>query len=195
MIAARRSRAVAMALVLLTLPACQHQNPFSKLPPPDTLPEPENGSYADLGRALLQQGETELARAAFVRSIRVEGFNATALTGAGIAAERQGLLNDALRFFDRARLIAPDSIMAHNNLGTVYYKLGEYYAARRAFASADALANGTNEVAARNLKLAQIAINEGRAQDEQVAQTPLKVRRVGSGVYELVPATKNEADG
>ncbi|MEL6997699.1 MAG: tetratricopeptide repeat protein [Pseudomonadota bacterium] len=128
-----------------------------------------------------------MARDAFIRSIRVEGASAAALTGAGLAAEKQGLLNEAQRFFERARLLAPDSVLAHNNLGAVHYRLGEYHAARRAFRTAFALSSGANQVAAKNLTMSELAIARASEGADVVVRNPIQLMRLGSGHYTLQP--------
>ena len=174
----------AAMLLALSLPGCQMQYSGTKLTAADPLPTPAS-SYLDLGRSLLQQNRVDLARDAFIRSLRTEGASAAALTGAGIAAERQGLLNDAKSFFLRARKVAPQSVLAHNNLGAVHYRLGEYHAARRAFQAAFALSSGSNSIAGKNLGLAEIAIQRAKDNSPQPARNPIQLQRLGSGAYTL----------
>ncbi|MFQ5565831.1 MAG: hypothetical protein ACE5EU_05655, partial [Paracoccaceae bacterium] len=98
-----------------------------------TVSEAPVRSYLSLGKRMLAAREPDLAMKAFLTSMSVEGVSAEAMTGAGIAAQRQGLLTSARRYFEQARTLAPDSIVAHNNLGVVLYMLKEYYPARNAF--------------------------------------------------------------
>ena len=175
-----------VAALALNLAGCATQSPLVKLPASDTLPTP-TGSYLDLGRALLQQSRIDLAYDAFIRSIRIEGTTAAAFTGAGIAAERQGLLSEARSFFEKARAQAPNSVLAHNNLGAVHFRLGEYHAARRAFQAAFALSSGKNEIAARNLNVAELAIEREGENGANLARNPIQLQRMGSGAYKLEP--------
>ena len=164
--------------------------------PPERLAEPRT-TYLDLGRAYLQAGDTRLAKAAFIRSIRVEGVSAAALTGAGIAAERQGLLTEARRFFELALKRAPSSEIAHNNLGTVQYRLGDYLGAKRSFETAFAISSGTNRVAAHNLGLAELALQQKAEGEIPVTENPVPLQREGTSEYRLLEADnkQEELDG
>lgn len=185
----RRRRATSMrwalpglaAIVLLS--ACQMQ-PRTPLPAADPLPTPKV-SYLELGRTLLQQNRLDLARDSFIRSLRTEGVTAEALSGAGVAAEKQGLLNEARSFFERARQLAPSSVLAHNNLGAVHYRLGEYHSARRAFQAAFALSSGQSQIAAKNLGMAELAIQREDAINPSDAPNPVPLQRLGTSVYKL----------
>ena len=140
----RRLLVLPAALFLLLFAAgCEllPRDPLADLAAPPPLPQPRT-SWADLGMQLLADDRPEQAHDAFIRSLRVEGVTAAALTGAGVAAERQGMLTEAQRLFGQASLRAPGSAMVQNNLGAVLYQLGEFYAARRAFQAALALSHG-----------------------------------------------------
>ena len=186
--------ALAVLTMLMAQSACQMQVQNVKLPAVDPLPQPKT-TYLDLGRSLLQQNRVDLAHDAFVRSLRTEGITAAALTGAGIAAERQGLLNEARSLFEKARAEAPDSVLAHNNLGAVHYRMGEYHAARRAFQAAFALSSGKNSVAARNLSLSEMAIAREAEENPKLARNPIRLQRLGSGAYILEPDTDAAEQG
>lgn len=151
-------------------------------------------SWLAIGRKLLAAGESDLARGAFERSLLIEGPSAEAMTGAGIAAERQGLVTMAARYFERARDLAPDSVVANNNLGVVRYRLNEYYRARQAFQAAFALSDGRNELALRNLRLAERAIADIEAGRNYVdPAVNFEVRRLGSSEFELIESAPPEA--
>ena len=177
----------------LTLAACQ-MGPAVKLPPQDPLPTPRM-SYLELGRTLLRQNRVDLARDAFIRSLRVEGTTAAALSGAGVAAEKQGLLNEAQQFFSQARALAPESVLAHNNLGAVHYRMGEYHAARRSFQAAFALSSGKNQVAAKNLGMAELAIAREEDRNPKEVPNPIPLKRLGTGVYQLGTDENTARDG
>ncbi|MEM7212662.1 MAG: tetratricopeptide repeat protein [Pseudomonadota bacterium] len=168
--------------------------PQAKLEAPDSLPQPQT-SYVDLGVTLLKQNRTDLARDAFIRSLRVEGVSGAALSGAGVAAERQGLLNEARDFFQKARDLAPESVLAHNNLGAVHYRLGDFHAARRSFQAAFALSSGKNRVAAKNLGMAELAIEREAERNPTEAPNPIPVKRLGSSVYQLGTDDTTEREG
>jgi tetratricopeptide (TPR) repeat protein len=181
-------------LCALLVSGCQMNQQSVKLPRADALPVPKT-SYLDLGRDLLRQNRIDLARDAFIRSLRVEGVTAAALTGAGIAAERQGLLSEARSFFEKARAEVPDSVLAHNNLGAVHFRLGEYHAAKRAFQAAFALSSGKNDIAAQNLGLAELAIARQAEINPAPARNPIRLQRLGTGAYKLEPDGKAAGQG
>ena len=187
-------RQVLLCAAVLMMAGCQMNGQTVKLPQADALPAPTT-TYLDLGRDLLRQNRIDLARDAFIRSLRVEGVTATALTGAGIAAERQGLLSEAQSFFEKARAEVPDSVLAHNNLGAVHFRLGEYHAARRAFQAAFALSSGKNDIAARNLGLAELAITREAEINPKPARNPIQLQRLGTGAYKLEPDRKAAGQG
>lgn len=151
-------------------------------------------SYLTLGNRLLAAGEPDLAMKAFLRSMSVDGITAPALTGAGIAYEQQGLLTAARQYFEQASQMAPNSMIAHNNLGVVLFKLKEYYLARNEFRSAFALSNGTSEMAERNLNRTEAMI----AAMETIPETDLAISHgvisLGGGEYRLVELDAPKTD-
>ncbi|HEX6102962.1 MAG TPA: tetratricopeptide repeat protein [Alphaproteobacteria bacterium] len=190
-------RLVASAL-LLAAGACEFlpRGPLDGLEAPAPLPQPET-SWLDLGRRLLAADRPAEAGQAFLRSLREEGMTAAALTGAGVAAERQGMLAEALRHFEAARLRAPGSPTAHLNLGAVLYRMGELHAARRAFQTALALSGGTDAFAARNLAMSEAAIvrAEAAALDRSAAEAPLRIERIGPARFRLIEASDTRGNG
>ena len=182
------ARATATALVLLSLAACAPvAAPLDELPPAEPLPDAA-GSWLELGRRLLASGQPVQAENAFIRSLQVEGMSAAALTGAGVAAQRQGLLTEAVRYFERAKEIDPGSVAAHNNLGAALYGLGDIRAAHHAFRTAFALSSGGSPEAERNLGMAELAIARAEAENADAQETPEKLRRTGSAQYKLIVA-------
>lgn len=157
-------------------------------------PAGQTNSYLSLGKRMLAAREPNLAMKAFLTSMSVDGISAEAMTGAGIAAQRQGLLTSARRYFEQARSLAPDSVIAHNNLGVVLYKLKEYYPARNAFRRAYALSNGKSEIAERNLNRAEATI----ARMEKVPKTDPAIShdviRLGTSEFRLIETASPEAD-
>ncbi len=188
------ARQLLLCVAVVVMAGCQMNAQTVKLPRADALPAPKT-TYLDLGRDLLRQNRIDLARDAFIRSLRVEGVTAAALTGAGIAAERQGLLSEAQSFFEKARAEVPDSVLAHNNLGAVHFRLGEYHAAKRAFQAAFALSSGKNGIAAQNLGLAELAIAREAEINPAPARNPIRLQRLGSGAYKLEPDRKAAGQG
>ncbi len=194
MMLARLPVLAGMMLVLAGLAGCKlipDPDPLSKLEAPPRLPAPST-SYLDLGRQYLRAGQIDQAKNAFIRSMRVEGLTAAALTGAGLAAERQGLLTEARRFFERAKSRAPSSVLAHNNLGAVLYRMGEYHAAKQAFQAAFALSSGTNRVATHNLALSELAIKQRLRENQPELPNPLPLQREGSGEYRILDPKEQE---
>ena len=198
---------IAAACLSVSLAACESRYPKGGLSqlgdPPPGLDDPPEGlstprtTWLALGRSYLQIGDLRLAKAAFIRSIRVEGVTAAALTGAGLAAEKQGLLNEARRFFELALDQAPSSEIAHNNLGAVQYRLGDFVGAKRSFQTAFAISSGTNKVAAHNLGLVELAIQRRAEVEVPITEHPLPLQREGSSEYRLLRADtkKEEVDG
>lgn len=160
-------------------------DPISRLEAPPRLPEPET-TYLDMGRQFLKINDPVQAKVAFIRSIREEGATAAALSGAGLAAERMGLLTEARRFFERARLKAPSSVLAHNNLGAVLYRMGAYHEAKQAFQAAFALSSGNSRTASHNLALAGLAIRRKQEETLTLVPNPLPIQRQGTGEYRLI---------
>lgn len=179
------------------LQACERSYPKGGLSqlddPPPELAEPKT-SYLDLGRAYLAVGDLRLAKAAFIRSLRVEGVSAAALTGAGITAERQGLMLEARRFFERALDLAPSSEVAHNNLGAVQYRLGDFEGAHRSFQTAFAISSGTNKVAAHNLGITELAIRKKAEGEVPIVENPVPLQREGTSEYRLLDAVTVEEE-
>jgi Tfp pilus assembly protein PilF len=191
----RRLAATSLAVSLaLAAAGCEFlpRDPLAELEPPPALPQPTT-SWLDLGRELLAADHPDEAHDAFIRSMRVDGITPAALTGAGVAAERRGLLTEARRYFEEAQARAPNSVTAHNNLGAVLYRLGELQDARAAFKAALMLSNGTNRVAARNLGISEAALRraEVAAAARQVDEPELKphrLERLGPAHYRLSEA-------
>lgn len=193
----RRLLAGSLALALIVAVAgCEllPRSPLAELEPPDALPEPTT-TWLELGRRLLAADRPDQAHDAFLRSLRVEGVTAAALTGAGVAAERRGLLTDARRLFERARTQAPESVTAHNNLGAVLYRLGEMDAARRAFQAALALSDGTDEVAARNLGIIAAATRRAGPANTELADNPYRLQRLGPARFRLLVEAERRGNG
>lgn len=173
----------------LALQACAASGPMEEWPEVTALDRTlgANETWLSLGSRMLAAGEYDLAQQAFERSLLDDGVSAQAMSGAGIAASRQGLYTMAIRYFERARDLAPDSVIANNNLGVVLLRLGEYYPARQAFQAAFALSDGRNDLAMRNLRLAELAIAEIEAEQNYVdPAVNYRLQRLGTHEFELV---------
>lgn len=175
------------ALLSLMLSACAPTGPFYE--PAAPLPDAE-ASMAE-GRLLLRSGEYDLAYSAFITALRTGNNPAEALTGAGLALEAQGLLTRAREHFERAAEIAPGSDVAHNNLGVVHYRLGDYARARLSFRTAFAVSSGQSAIAAANLRAAERALAARSAPVE--TGSGYSLQRVGSSEYRLLAPSEVEA--
>ena len=171
----------------------------SKLPVAQTSPTPEAQlaaarsprsravTYLQVGIRLLAANQPELALKAFTASIGADGMSSEALTGAGIASQRLGMLTAARRYFDRARDLAPNSILAQNNLGVVLFLMKEYYPAREAFKVAFALSSGQSEIAERNLNRAEFVVAEIEKAGQPDPEISHRVVRLGTSAFRITP--------
>lgn len=190
----RRGRIVASVMAsALALGGCAMPAADARFePPPERRPAPGD-SYLALGTRLLAVNEPAMAMKAFAASLSAEGVSAEAMTGAGMAAERQGLLTTARRYFEHARDLAPGSATAHNNLGVVLFRLREYDAAAAAFRSALALSDGGSEAARRNLERTE-AVLAGLGEEEGGEESAISQRvvRLGTSAFLLTEAPPAE---
>lgn len=204
MTAVRRRRLLTATLTLsaLVCAACTTPGAETALTPTPQVRPAQSESYLTLGNRLLAAREPALAMQAFTASMSVEGISAEALTGAGIAAQQQGMLGAARRYFEHGRDLAPESPIAHSNLGVVLFRLKEYDDARSAFRIALALSGGDSEAVRRNFERAEsalAALGEGHESDPALAQ---RVVRLGTDEFRLTAlpeteqetAARNEAD-
>jgi Flp pilus assembly protein TadD len=149
-------------------------------------------SYLSQGNRLLAAREPDLAMKAFLNSMSAEGISAEAMTGAGIAAQQQGLLTAARRYFTQASELDPNSVVAHNNLGVVLYMMNEYYPARDEFRSAYAISSGKSAMAERNLNRAEATI----ASFEEIPETDPTISqeeiRRGNGAFQPIETASPE---
>ncbi|MEM7508654.1 MAG: tetratricopeptide repeat protein [Pseudomonadota bacterium] len=178
----RRSLTVALFGVLAACDA--RENPFAALQAPDRV-EAANGQAAlEQGRTFLRLGEYGEAKKQFISAINLGGVTAEALTGVGLAEEGQGHLNVAQSFFERALKLAPNSVMAHNNLGVILFRRARYHEAKQAFQSAYAISSGSSEIAQHNLRLANLTVAEIDANEAGIVQSHRLVR-IGTDEYSL----------
>lgn len=88
-----------------------------------------------LGRAQLDLGRAELARARFASALQLDESSAPALEGLGKVAEAGGDLAAAASYFERALEQQPEASSLHYALGQVYRRLGELDRAREHLAA------------------------------------------------------------
>ena len=182
------------AVPLLVAGCAEQAGGISALQAPAKVETDQQWTYIDVGKRYLAAREPELALKAFQRSVAVEGMSAEAMTGAGIATQQQGLLHEARRYLDRAVLLAPDSPVAHQNLGVVLFQLKEYHGARNAFRSAFALSSGASEAALINLNRTEEIVAELEKNPEFDPTISHDVVRLGGGEFRLVEAAPAEDD-
>ena len=188
----RACRWAGLLAAFLLAAACRGPEGAAELEPQPQL-QPERGqTYLSLGKRMLATDEPALAMRAFTASMGAEGLTAEAMTGAGIAAQRQGLLTAARRYFEAARDLAPRSATVHNNLGVVLFELEEYHAARAAFRTALGLSGRESEAAQENLARAEAAIaRQGPLADDPGAP---RVVRLGTDRFRITEAAPPESE-
>lgn len=182
--------AVLSALLTVALAGCMPQEGSLAAAPTAELASTPRESSLELGRRMLAAGEPALALKAFNVSLGTEGVSAEAFAGAGIAAQRQGLLNLARRHLQQAVRLDPGSASTHNNLGVVLHQLNEYHAARSAFRVALDLTGGGGEDGARaRQNLARVEADIARLEGgEAVPIETHRLVRLGSDQFRLEPA-------
>jgi Flp pilus assembly protein TadD len=180
---------------ILSVAGCAESGALAAGPkPPARTLEAPLGAYLALGKQLLDVNEPELAYKAFLTSMRLEGLSAEALTGAGIASEKQGLLTAARRHFESALEIDPESLTAHNNLGVVLFRLKEYYPARDAFRAAYALSSGRSGIAERNLNRAEAVVAQIEVAEQPDPAVSHRVVRLGTSEFRITPSVETQAE-
>lgn len=138
------------------------------------------------GRELLRLGEFSDAKNSFISAINLGAPHAEALSGIGLAEEGLGHLAIARNFFERVIRIEPNSVNAHNNLGVVLFRQGQFHEAQQAFQKAYALSSGTSEISQHNLRLANLAVAEIDANEAGIVVGHRLLRR-GESEYLLTP--------
>ena len=177
--------------------ACAPQEPTAALEAPAKLQPGPGQTYLSLGSSLLAANEPALAIQAFNASMTAEGLSPEAMTGAGMAAQRQGLLTAARRYLERARDLAPQSAIAHKNLGVVLYQLEEYHDARAAFRAALELSGGESRSARAYLGQTEAALAARAPEPEEDAGETWRVVRLGTDrvrLTEAAPEPGSEAE-
>jgi len=185
---------VILLATALALPGCTEPMAQAASEPGTQAQQAPRGAYIALGKRLLAADEPELAYKAFLTSIRLQGLSAEALTGAGIASEKQGLLTSARRHFEQALKVDPESLTANNNLGVVLFRLREYYPARDAFRAAYALSSGRSEIAERNLNRAEAVVAQIEQAEQPDPAVSHRVVRLGTSEFRITPSVDTQAE-
>ena len=95
-----------LTVAALSVGACAAPGPVAELEAGPALSPAPRETYLALGARLLSANEPALAMRAFTASLSAEGITPEALTGAGIAAQRQGMLGAARQHLEHARTLA-----------------------------------------------------------------------------------------
>ncbi len=89
-------------------------------------------AHVNLGAALLDQGRTTEASAAFGRALQLQPENEAALNNRGYLLLQEGKTDEAIRDFQSALRIRPDYATAYGNLGLALLRAGKPDEAMRA---------------------------------------------------------------
>lgn len=112
-----------------------------------------NDEWYSAGDALYELGRFEDALAAFRTAFRADRSDHLALMAMANAASEMGQPRRSARYLKMALQLEPDAAALWFNLGNAYFDIGDYSAARRAYAQVPA--NGPVAAAAqRNAALA-----------------------------------------
>lgn len=91
------------------------------------------------GCAALKMGEAAKAQSSFEVAVEQDPRNPRYLTNLGVALDRQGRREDAVRLYKRTALLDGGTVVAHHNLGAIYAEQGRMDEALRSFRAAIAL--------------------------------------------------------
>jgi tetratricopeptide (TPR) repeat protein len=152
-------------------------------------PASSGNAYQD-GRALLAQGDTAGAIAAFRTALVASPQSIDALNGLGVAYDRLGRYDLSRSWYDTALAIDPDAVLVLNNLGYSLYLQGQYAAAipllQRVAASDD-------EAARRAGQRVLTLIAARMRADAIEGRSPVMVAAAPSGERRLAPAEYADA--
>ncbi|MEM0937461.1 MAG: tetratricopeptide repeat protein [Pseudomonadota bacterium] len=107
-----------------------------------------------VGHRLMEAGEYELARRAYLRAAGEEGLTAEVLSSLGTVNLRLGRLGQAENMLRRATQVDETDAAAWNNLGVVLMEQGNVGEAARVFRLAFALDSGESAEIRENLRSA-----------------------------------------
>ncbi len=102
-------------------------------------PVPRACWHYRLGCTYLKMGQAGAAVIAFRDATDCDADNPRYLTNLGVALDRLGKRDEAVRFYKRATLFGGGTVVAHHNLGAIYAEEGRIEEAARAFNAAIAL--------------------------------------------------------
>ena len=100
---------------------------------------PDSRWHYRLGCTCLKNGDPVAAEQAFRSAVDLEPDNPRYLTNLGVALDRLGRREDAVRSYKRAARQGGGTVVAHHNLGAIYAEQGRMDEAVRCFAAAIAL--------------------------------------------------------
>ncbi|MDY7093143.1 MAG: tetratricopeptide repeat protein [Acidobacteriota bacterium] len=86
---------------------------------------PNDSVYTNLGIALAQRGQLDLAVEQYEKSLEIEPDNAKTLVNYGNALLQTGRFEEAAERFERSLELAPERAEAHNGLAVARWQLGQ----------------------------------------------------------------------
>ena len=137
-----------------------------------------------VGNRLMEAGEFELARKAYLREAAQSGMTPEVLTALGTAALKLQRLGQAEDLFRRAIAADPDYVPARNNLGVVLMETGRTAEAHLQFKAAFAADSGQSDDIRANLARALSKLDADAYTDPEKESFALERR--GNGSYRLV---------
>jgi len=183
------SRLTQYVVIGAALAGCQHQTgQLSDLGPPAPLRPifERETSQIVVGQRLLAQNQTEAALKAFNASLIEDGVSHDALVGAAAANFRLGRQEQARRLLVQAAERFPNSAVVRNNLGVIYYQMGDLVHARAEYTAAYALKSGLSQEIEQNIGILEIAEERAATGTVEVGADDHYVEPQGGGVYKLL---------
>ncbi|WP_375260971.1 tetratricopeptide repeat protein [Palleronia sp.] len=138
-----------------------------------------------VGNRLMEAGEFELARRAYLRKAAESGLTPEVLTALGTASLRLGRLGQAEDLFRKAVAADSEYVPARNNLGVVLMETGHVAEAHLQFKAAFAADSGQSDDIRTNLTRALSKLDAETYTDPENESFALERR--GNGSYRLVP--------
>jgi Flp pilus assembly protein TadD len=138
-----------------------------------------------VGHRLMEAGEYELARRAYLRAAAEDGITVDTLSAIGSANLQLGRLGQAERLLRQAVEEDPSFAPAWNNLGVVLMETGQVAEAVRVFKIAFGADSGKSDSIRENLNRA-LAKRENLEYDETEETAEFALMRRGRGDYLLL---------
>lgn len=177
-----------LLLATLGLVACDNAGGVSRdgrVTPFGVDPRKEAVDGLVVGHRLMEAGEPELARKAYLRAAGESGITVDVLSALGSADLALGRLGQAEQLLRRALEVDPTFVPAMNNLGVVLMERGKIGEARVVFQQAFAQDSGQTDSIRENLKLA-IARSEASVYDSPEEEGEFRLVRREKGKFVLL---------